>query len=313
MDILKNLFILTGIILCILIAAVISLAVYNQIALKQEKDKIVPNGQLVDVGGYKIHIYSEGDNKNAPTLVFLSGSGTASPVYDFKPLYSLLSDKYRIAVVEKPGYGYSDTTDLNRDIDTMVKEVRSGLIGANIKAPYILAPHSMSGLEAIRWAQSYPNEVAGIVGIDMAVPYSYDDFDFNRIKTMSTWGALSVKLGLLRIPGVYPLNTAGLNKNEIEQQKLLVYKNAVNKVYINEGNFVCENAQAVKSGGKIDCPIIMFSSDGTEIGDFWIGSQKRFADENNAELIFYDCGHYLHYYKSNEMADKIKIFVNSIQ
>lgn len=56
---------------------------------------------MVDLGDYSVHVYTEGENANAPTLVFLSGSGTVAPTYDFKPLYSLLSDEYRIAVVEK--------------------------------------------------------------------------------------------------------------------------------------------------------------------------------------------------------------------
>ncbi len=37
-------------------------------------------------------------------LLFLSGSGTAAPVLDFKSLYSLLSSDYRIVVIEKFGY-----------------------------------------------------------------------------------------------------------------------------------------------------------------------------------------------------------------
>lgn len=45
------------------------------------------------------------------TLVFMSGGGTCSPILDFKSLYSLLSSEYKIAVVEKFGYGFSDIVD----------------------------------------------------------------------------------------------------------------------------------------------------------------------------------------------------------
>lgn len=313
MKILKKLLKIAGIVLAVLILALVLLTIYNHLALKQEANSITPNGQLVDVGSCKLHVYSEGESTDAPTLVFLSGSATVAPVYDFKPIYSLLSDEYKIAVVEKPGYGYSDMTDSNRDVDTMVNEVRAALAGANMSAPYILLPHSMSGLEAIYWAQNYPDEVAGIVGLDMSVPTSYDDFNFSKVEAMTTWGSLSVKLGLLRIPGVYPLSTAGLGEKEIEQQKLLMYKNAVNKVFIDEVDFVYENAQIVKAGHKISCPILMFSSDGTEIGDYWIGTQEQYALENNAEHIIFDCGHYLYYFKSEEMADRIKAFMSDIQ
>ena len=51
---------------------------------------------------------------------FLSGSGTCSPILDFKSLYSLLRDDYRIVVVEKFGYGYSDIVDEDRNIQTIL-------------------------------------------------------------------------------------------------------------------------------------------------------------------------------------------------
>ena len=70
-------------------------------------DQLTPNGVFADVLGHKIHVFRTGD-ANKPKLVFLSGSGTAAPSYDFKILYSKLSDRYRIIVIEKFGYGYSD-------------------------------------------------------------------------------------------------------------------------------------------------------------------------------------------------------------
>ncbi len=296
----------------ILASSILVLAVYNQIALRTEADDIVPNGKMVNLGNYSVHVYSEGGNESAPTLVFLSGSATVAPVYDFKALYSLLSDEYRIAVVEKAGYGYSDIIDIDRDVATMVNELRNALFGAAIEGPYVLLPHSMSGLEAIYWAQNYPEEVSGIIGIDMSVPDAYDNSNFamGKTKLMMTLGKLSVGLGLLRIPGIYPLDEAALSHEEANQQRLLMFRNAVNSDYIAEGNAVCENARTVKAGGALSCPILMFCSDGTEIGDFWIQTQKDFADKNHAELICFDCGHYIHYYKSGEMVSYIKAFLD---
>lgn len=70
-------------------------------------------------------VYTEGDGDK--TLVFMSGGGTCSPILDFKSLYSLLSNDYKIVVVEKFGYGFSDVVDENRDIDTMLSETRMAL------------------------------------------------------------------------------------------------------------------------------------------------------------------------------------------
>ena len=46
---------------------------------------------IKDINENNISIYVEGSGSK--TLVFLSGSGTCSPILDFKSLYSLLSDE----------------------------------------------------------------------------------------------------------------------------------------------------------------------------------------------------------------------------
>jgi pimeloyl-ACP methyl ester carboxylesterase len=129
----------------------------HKICLSNEKDLLTPLGELVEVDGHDMSIYIEGEGDH--TLVFLSGSGTCSPILDFKSLYSLLSDDYRIVVVEKFGYGFSDIVDSDRDIDTVLGQTRTALDKAGINGPYVLCPHSMSGIEALYWAQQYPEEV----------------------------------------------------------------------------------------------------------------------------------------------------------
>lgn len=121
---------------------------------------------MVTVDGHSMSVYTEG--KGHSTLVFLAGGGTASPILDFKSLYSRLDDDYKIAVVERLGYGFSDIADEPRDLDTILEETRKALNSA--------------GLTAIYWAQKYPDEVSAIVGLDPAVPSSYTGVNIpNRI------------------------------------------------------------------------------------------------------------------------------------
>ncbi|MBR5723695.1 MAG: alpha/beta hydrolase, partial [Oscillospiraceae bacterium] len=160
--------------LLILIALfLIVMAIYNQIMLRKNKDLYeTPLGQLVEVDGHNMSIYTEGAGEH--TVVFLSGHGTASPILDFKPLYSRLSGDYKIVVVEKFGYGFSDLVDGKRDIDTILRQDREALEKCGIEAPYVLCAHSFSGYEATRWAQEYPDEVEAIVGLDMCTPHCMD-------------------------------------------------------------------------------------------------------------------------------------------
>lgn len=121
------------------------------------------------------------------------------------------------------------------------------------------------------------------------------------------------KLKLYKIPLLYPLNNRCLTKNEIIQQKLLMNRNAFNRCYINEGKELLQNVSIVSEHGTIKCPTLLFSSNGKQIDKYWVKSQQEFAELMNAKLITYDCGHYIHYYKSNEMRTSIINFVNKLK
>ena len=145
------------------------------------KNVLKCNGELVTINGHKIHIYVDG-NRSAPAIVFMAGHCTVAPVYDFKVLYEKLLPYFKVIVIEKFGYGYSDIWDSPCDIDTLVSVQRKALALAQEAGPYFLAPHSMSGLEAIRWKQKFPEEVSGIIGMDMATPLSFSVWSNEDIK-----------------------------------------------------------------------------------------------------------------------------------
>src|SRR6056297_2909570 len=149
---------------------------YHTYQLRNEANKYPAPGKLVEIDNSKVHVYSEGDGDL--TLVFMAGSGTSSPTIDFKPLWMKLTDDYRIVVVEKSGYGWSETTSSPRDINTVLQETRKALELSGEDGPYVLVPHSMSGLEAIYWAQKYPDEVKAIIGLDPAIPDHYLNSSF---------------------------------------------------------------------------------------------------------------------------------------
>ena len=190
------------------------------------KEILKCQGELVDINGHKIHIYRLGDI-NKPKIVLMVGSATVAPVYDFKVIYEKLSEYFRIIVIEKFGYGYSDICDYPSDIDTLVWTQKQALESVGETAPFILMPHSMSGLEALRWKQLYPDDISAIIGNDMATSLTY------RIFTEET----------------------------VEKKIKLM----------------------------------------------------EFAAILNAKLIFYDCGHYIHHDKSDEMCKEIINFVDSLE
>lgn len=304
--ILKIILIILSIVLIFLIA---STAVHH-ILLKIEENKIAPNGTMVEVNGHNMHIYTEGDTNDKPTLVFLSGSSTVAPVYDFKVIYDNLSDDYQIAVIEKAGYGYSESCDIPRDVDTMVEESRKALELAGIQGKYILLPHSMSGLESLYWAQKYPDEIQGIIGLDMALPDHYMNFDYEKYEKLFDTGKVTKFLGMHRTFGFsYPLSDLEMTDDEIQQQKYLMYKNAVNEIYYIEGTYTYDNAMKIKENQLPQIKMLLMVSDGSETSEDWIEVYQKFADETGAGTVFYECGHSIHYYESQDIISNIISFI----
>ena len=103
-------------------------------------------------------------------LVLLSGFSTLFPGLEYGALGTELAKKFPVLIPSKFGYGYSDLTDAPRDADAIVEEYRAVLSALKVPTPVVLCAHSMGFLEALRWAQKYPEEVAALVGLDPATP-----------------------------------------------------------------------------------------------------------------------------------------------
>ena len=268
------------------------------------------NGELVNVDGHNIHIFRIGNMDN-PKIVLMSGSGTVAPVYDFKILYEKLSKNFRVIVIEKFGYGYSDIFDSPADIDTIVSTQKKALDAIGENGQYILLPHSMSGIEALRWAQMYSDDVAAIIGNDMCTPLTYSAWTDEKVEKKIRLMKFATKYKLQGL--LCPLSNRCLTKFEIKQHKLLRKRNAFNICCINESKEILSNVSIVEKTGYVKCPILLFSSNGKQTQGYWSAAQKEFATIQNAKLIRYDCGHYIHHFKSNEMCEEIVRFVNSLE
>ncbi|GAA4686600.1 Pimeloyl-ACP methyl ester carboxylesterase [Promicromonospora umidemergens] len=283
---------------------------YHHIMLRHEASELEPVGQMTTVDEHQMSVSGQGPKNDEPTIVLISGAGTAAPIYAFKPLTDRLDDEFRTVVVERFGYGYSDTVDADRDVAAVLENTREALRQAGEKPPYVLAAHSMGGLEALYWAQTYPNEVAGVVGLDMSVPHSYDSLDFEAEKATMDLGRKLKLVGLSRVLGGDDL-TAGLDGDQIAQQEMLTHRNFLNDTLYAEGLALLDNAATVQAGDMPDDPMLMFVSDGEEIGDFWVPANTEFADQAGAELVQLDVGHYVFQYEPDLIAQQTAAFIET--
>ena len=154
-----------------------------------------------------------------------------------------------------------------------------------------------------------------VVGLDMVLPRTYDDFDFDSIYRFEKLAALARDLGLIRFyysDGSLP---SELSKEEKELYRAIACKIAVNVDIINEGQAITDAVREIDSKPKPDVPMIMFVSDGTEVkGTDWIEKHYEYAsDLTNAKVIELGCGHYVHNFKQEQISEKMKEFIGNIK
>ena len=286
--------------------------IFHRICLEKEKASLTPMGQQVLVNGHQINVYVEGDGPEA--IVVLSGAGIASPILDFKEVSESLSKQYKVVIVERAGYGYSDDSNHSRDVMEVLSETRQALSQANVKGPFIILSHSMASLESLAWQEKYPDEVKTLVGLDWALPASYENLKQNQaLITVAFW---SSKIGLLRyFPESFYIKNPTLIETERKQYKLLAYKQLMSQAMLHESQTVKENAKKVPANinPKISALLMVSNGDGTSFSQFeWQRYAERFAsDQSNVQVVYMDAPHELYHYQSHEIVSRIKEFLEN--
>ena len=288
----------------------------HRVLLEREKDLLNPPGQMIDVDGHKMHVYSVGEGDK--TLVLMAASGTVCPSLDFKNLYSSLGDEYRIVVVEKFGYGFSDTVNQPRDVASILSDTRAALSGAGIDGPYILCPHSYSGLEALYWAQTYPDEVEAIIGLDMAFPDAYNYTKGGVLVKpyyLTQHGLIDLGIGRF-LPDSYFLPEGEFLSEKEEKMYIALVNRVANNIDVaNEASEAKENAVLVASGDKPDIPMLLFLSEKKLDGsnELWKKVAYDYAEDwSYVSFVELDCGHYIFHYEPERITEEINTFLQDL-
>jgi pimeloyl-ACP methyl ester carboxylesterase len=120
-----------------------------------------PLGKLVDVGGYRVHIYCTGEGSPAVAIV---GGGYS---FDWGLVQPEVAKFTRVCTYDAGGTAWSDPGK-GHSCSGRVEEVHRVLNNAGVEGPYVLTGLSIGALVARLYAAKYPGEVAGMVMVDHA-------------------------------------------------------------------------------------------------------------------------------------------------
>jgi pimeloyl-ACP methyl ester carboxylesterase len=124
--------------------------------------RIVAPGQLVDVGGHRLHLRCAGSG--TPTVVLEAGLGETAAYWGW--ISPAIAKDTRVCVYDRAGRGWSDPVPVPQDGDAVAADLHTLLARANVPGPFVLVGHS-SGAQYVRiFAGRYPEQVAGVALLD---------------------------------------------------------------------------------------------------------------------------------------------------
>lgn len=127
-------------------------------------------GQLVDVGGYRLHIECQGTGN--PTVIMEAGLNMNIESWGERVPRDIAKFT-RVCVYERAGIGESDRADRLRTSERIVQELEMLLQNAGERPPFILAGHSFGGINARLFSSRHPQDIAGLVLIDASSEDEY--------------------------------------------------------------------------------------------------------------------------------------------
>ncbi|MEO6513901.1 MAG: alpha/beta hydrolase [Candidatus Saccharimonadales bacterium] len=176
-------------------------------------------GQLVDVGGYRLHIQCTGTG--SPTVVLEAGLGEPSPIMSAW-IAPAVAKQTRVCVYDREGRGWSEQSPHPLDGAQTAAALHTLLTKVNVRGPVVVAGHSAGGIYALNYAKEYPNQVKGVVLLDSMSPYQNEKLPgwssfYGMFRRVSALVPTLTRLGVG--PLAYTSAYAGLPSPQREQQR----------------------------------------------------------------------------------------------
>ncbi len=157
----------TGLAITIITLAGIG-AIYQAVAAAKDQRAFPPPGQMIDIGGRRIHMIVMGEATGQPTVVLEAGMASFSS--NFYWVQNELAAATRVVAYDRAGLGWSDPAPEPQDAQQSARDLHAALQAAGIPGPYVVAGHSYGGLVVRAFTDLYPDEVRGMVLIDASHP-----------------------------------------------------------------------------------------------------------------------------------------------
>jgi len=122
----------------------------------------VAPGQMIDIGGRRLHLYCVGNG--SPTVIVENGGGGSS--VEWALVQPQIAKTTRICTYDRAGYGWSDRGPTFDGIEQIMDDAHLLLTKARVPPPYVFVGASLGALYSRAYQRRYPQEVVGLVFVD---------------------------------------------------------------------------------------------------------------------------------------------------
>jgi pimeloyl-ACP methyl ester carboxylesterase len=179
-----------GGLLSLICVTVLAGATYQWRATRHDLAATPAPGQLVDVGGYRLHLWCTGEG--APAVILDTGLGGSSADWGFvQPDVARLT---RVCSYDRAGMGYSDSGPSPRTARRIASELATLLDRSGTAGPVVLVGASIAGFNVRVFAADHPERAAGLVLVDAS-----HESDVHEVPSMARVVPWLSKIGVLRL------------------------------------------------------------------------------------------------------------------
>jgi pimeloyl-ACP methyl ester carboxylesterase len=293
--------------LAVLIALATVGATYQWFATRQDLARTPPPGRLVDIGGYRLHIWCSGEG--APAVILESGLGGSFAGWGFvQPAVARFT---RVCSYDRAGLGYSDPGSTPRTTRRIARELALLLDRAGISGRVVVVGASSGGFTARVFAADYADRTAGLVLVDA----SHED-QRHEVPGIASFVPLLSRFGILRALDVsFGLAEASLAPSVRDYAVATRFRTAGHQAAADEIRNFEESANEVRATRrKLTIPVIVVSAG---LGDdaVWRKLQQDQAElsERGCHIVAADAGHVISSDRPEVIVEAIRSVVESVR
>jgi pimeloyl-ACP methyl ester carboxylesterase len=188
-----------GLIVGVLAALIATGMVYQRVASRAASRRFPAPGELIDVGGHRLHVTCSGTGR--PAVVFEAGIAASS--LSWAAVAPSVAQFTRVCTYDRAGLAWSDVPSCARTFDRIVDELDRVITRVASGERCILVGHSFGSFIVRGYATRHPDVVAGLLLVDPAVEWLTLDVErsyrLRRAQYLARIGAGLAHIGVPRV------------------------------------------------------------------------------------------------------------------